>query len=148
MESLAQFFISKTEDAMDLPLPARQTPHSAGLDLHAKINVTIDMGARVLVPTGIKIALPFGYEAQIRGRSGLALKHGVTLANGVGTIDADYRGEIHALLTNHGQAPFVINQGDRIAQMVIAKVAMVDFVEVETLEDTSRGTKGFGSTGV
>lgn len=130
-----------------LPRPSRQTPQSAGMDLYAATSTTIQKGARVLVPLGIKIALPFGYEAQIRPRSGLALKHGITVLNTPGTIDADYRGELQVLLINHGDADFVVTRGDRIAQMVITKVEMVDFIPVDTLPDSIRGHGGYGSTG-
>jgi len=143
-----KFFVKKTEDALDLPLPARGTLQSAGLDLYAKINITIKKGERTLVPCGIKVSLPFGYEAQVRPRSGLALKHGVTVLNSPGTIDADYRGEVGVILINHGSEDFVINRGDRIAQMVIAKVEMMEPVEVDELPETERGNGGFGSTGV
>jgi len=142
-----QFLLSRTEDALDLPIPTRQTPGSAGMDLHAKIDITIKKGERSLVPTGIKLALPFGYEAQVRPRSGLALKHGVTVLNTPGTIDADYRGEIGVILANFGAEDFCVARGDRIAQMVIAKVEMVAFEEVENLPDSLRGTGGYGSTG-
>ena len=142
-----QFLISRTENALDLALPTRQTPQSAGLDLHANISVTISKGERTLVPTGIKVALPLGYEAQVRPRSGLALKHGITVLNAPGTIDADYRGEIGVLLINHGVEDFTIQRGDRIAQLVIAKVEMIDFQEVDELPDTPRGNGGYGSTG-
>ena len=101
-----------------------------------------------MIPTGIKIALPFGYEAQLRPRSGLALKHGITVLNTPGTIDADYRGELHVLLINHGDVDFEITRGDRIAQLVIAKVEMIDFTEVDDLSDTQRGAGGYGSTGL
>jgi len=141
------FLISRTANALDLPLPTRQTPQSAGLDLHANISVTILKGERTLVPTGIKVALPFGYEAQVRPRSGLALKHGITVLNAPGTIDADYRGEVGVLLINHGAQDFVIQRGDRIAQLVIAKVEMIDFQEADELPDTLRGDGGYGSTG-
>jgi len=143
-----QFLISKTDDALDMPLPSRQTAQSAGFDLHSKVNATIKKGERILIPTGIKISLPFGYEAQIRPRSGLALKHGVTLVNSPGTIDADYRGEIGIILINLGERDFTITRGDRIAQMVIAKVEMVDFEEIKELPASERGVGGFGSTGV
>jgi len=142
-----QFQITRTPDATDLPLPSRQTPQSAGLDLHAKIDATIKKGERVLVPTGIRIALPFGYEAQIRPRSGLALKHGISMVNAPGTIDADYRGEVGVILINFGNEDFHINCGDRIAQMIIAKVEMIEFEEVTDLPDTIRGAGGYGSTG-
>lgn len=142
--------IERTDDAKDLPIPARQTPQSAGVDLHAKITeaVTIRKGECVLIPTGIKIALPFGYEAQVRSRSGLALNHGVVVLNSPGTIDADYRGELKVLLINHGVEAFEIKRGDRIAQLVFAKVEMFNFEEVEKLPETARGEGGYGSTGV
>ena len=142
-----QFQITRTEDAKDLPLPTRQTPQSAGLDLHAKISTTIKPGERTLMPTGIRAALPFGFEAQIRPRSGLALKHGITVLNTPGTIDADYRGEIGVVLINLGSEDFTIQRGDRIAQMVIVKVEMANFTEVDELPDTRRGEGGYGSTG-
>jgi len=143
-----RFCVKRTEDALDLPLPTRGTPLSAGLDLHAKINITIKKGERALVPTGIRVALPFGYEAQVRSRSGLALKHGITVLNSPGTIDADYRGEVAVLLINHGGEDFAITRGDRIAQMVVNKVEMIVFEAVDELPDSVRGEGGFGSTGV
>jgi dUTP pyrophosphatase len=141
--------LERTSDAKDLPIPARGTPQAAGVDLHAKISesVTISKGECVLIPTGIKIALPLGCEAQVRSRSGLALNHGVVVLNSPGTVDADYRGEIKVLLINHGIADFTINRGDRIAQMVISKVEMLDFQEVADLPATTRGEGGYGSTG-
>ena len=141
--------IERTSDAKDLPVPKRQTQQAAGVDLHAKITdkVTISKGECVLIPTGIKIALPFGYEAQIRSRSGLALKHGVVVLNSPGTIDADYRGEIKVLLVNHGVTSFDIKRGDRIAQMIFAKVEMMEFNEMEELPSSERGEGGYGSTG-
>jgi len=130
-------------------LPKYQTENSAGMDLYAAIEspIILKPRARYLVPTGISIALPVGYEAQIRGRSGLAAKSGISIANGVGTIDADFRGEIHAIIINHGLDEFIINPGDRIAQMIIAKFDQVLWDEVEELEATKRGASGFGSTG-
>jgi len=142
-----QFLITRTANALDLPLPTRQTPQSAGLDLHANISTTIPKGERTLVPVGVRVALPFGYEAQVRPRSGLALKHGITVLNTPGTIDADYRGELCVLLINHGAADFAVNRGDRIAQLVIAKVEMAEFTEVDELPDTQRGDGEYGSTG-
>jgi dUTP pyrophosphatase len=132
-----------------LPLPSYQTAHAAGLDLVAAVEapVTLAPGERVLVPTGIAIALPEGFEAQVRPRSGLAAHDGVTLLNTPGTIDADYRGEIRVILINHGAAPFAVTRGLRIAQMVIAPVAHAALVEVTALDDTARGAGGFGSTG-
>lgn len=132
------------------PLPAYATPQSAGMDLRANIDESIvlhPMGRR-LVPTGLFMALPAGFEAQIRPRSGLALKHGITVLNTPGTIDADYRGEIMVLLINFSQTDFVINDGERIAQMVIAKHENAEFIEVETLDETERGAGGYGHTGV
>lgn len=135
----------------DLPLPAYETAGSAGMDLRAAVPedapVTLAPGGRALVPTGLKIALPPGHEAQVRPRSGLALKHGVTCLNSPGTIDADYRGEVGVILINHGSDPFVVRRGERIAQMVVAPVLQVALVEAETLDETARGAGGFGSTG-
>lgn len=130
-----------------LPLPAYQTPHSAGMDLMAAEDAELAPGARVGVGTGLAIALPDGYEAQVRPRSGLAARHGVTLVNTPGTIDADYRGEIRILLINHGAEPFVVRRGDRIAQLVVAPVTRAVWQEVRELGDTERGAGGFGSTG-
>lgn len=132
------------------PLPAYATPQSAGMDLRANIDESIVLHPmeRQLVPTGLFMALPAGFEAQIRPRSGLALKHGITVLNTPGTIDADYRGEIMVLLINFSQTDFVINDGERIAQMVIAKHENAEFIEVETLDETERGAGGYGHTGV
>lgn len=129
------------------------TEGSAGLDLFALLppdqpTLTIAPGERKLVPTGIAIALPPGYEAQVRPRSGLALKHGITVVNSPGTIDADYRGELGVVLINHGQATFSIQSGDRIAQLVVAPVTMVDLVEATELDASARGAGGYGSTGM
>lgn len=131
------------------PLPEYATPQSAGMDLRANISesVTLNPLERRLIPTGLHIALPIGYEAQIRPRSGLALKHGITVLNSPGTIDADYRGELMTLLINLSQEPFVINPGERIAQMVVARHEQVDFVVVDELDDTERGAGGYGHTG-
>lgn len=131
------------------PLPEYATPQSAGMDLRANIpeSVTLNPLERRLIPTGLHIALPVGYEAQIRPRSGLALKHGITVLNSPGTIDADYRGELMTLLINLSQEPFVINPGERIAQMVVARHEQVDFVLVDELDDTERGAGGYGHTG-
>ncbi len=141
--------IQRLAHARDLPLPAYATPHAAGLDLRAAVEdeIVLHVGERALVPTGIAIALPQGYEAQVRPRSGLALKHGITVLNAPGTIDADYRGEIKVILVNLGDAPFVIRRGERIAQLVVAPVAHVRWLEVEALPETERGAGGFGSTG-
>ena len=132
------------------PLPTFATPQSAGMDLRANIEepIVLHPMERRLVPTGLFMALPVGYEAQIRPRSGLALKHGITVLNTPGTIDADYRGEIMVLLINFSQQDFVINDGERIAQMVLAKHEQCDFIEVEKLDETERGAGGYGHTGV
>jgi len=133
----------------DLPLPKFETALAAGADLRAALSEDMSLapGERALVPTGFAMALPAGYEAQIRPRSGLAYKHGITCLNTPGTIDADYRGEVKVLLINHGQDAFTITRGERIAQMVIAPITQPDFVQVEILDDTARGAGGFGSTG-
>ena len=133
----------------DLPLPAYATAHSAGMDLLAAVSepVVLAPGARKLVPTGIAIALPEGYEAQVRPRSGLALKNGVTLLNSPGTIDADYRGEVGVILVNLSDQPFTVERGMRIAQMVIGRYAQAQWQEVDNLDETARGAGGFGSTG-
>lgn len=132
------------------PLPAYATEQSAGMDLRANISEPIVLRPlqRQLIPTGIYIALPEGYEAQVRPRSGLALKKGVTVLNAPGTIDADYRGEVGVVLVNLSQEDFVVNDGERIAQMVVARCEKADFIEVETLDDTERGEGGYGHTGV
>lgn len=132
------------------PLPAYATPQSAGMDLRANISqpVTLRPMERRLIPTGLYIALPQGYEAQIRPRSGLALKHGVTVLNSPGTIDADYRGELMVLLVNLSAEDFVVNDGERIAQMVVARHETVGFAEVSELDETERGAGGYGHTGV
>jgi dUTP pyrophosphatase len=133
----------------DLPLPRYASEDAAGLDLLAAIDEPVELapGMRKLIPTGISIALPRGYEAQVRPRSGLALKHGIGLLNSPGTIDADYRGEIAVILINHGEAAFAIARGDRIAQLVVAPVTRLSWAEREKLPDSARGTSGFGSTG-
>lgn len=133
----------------DVPLPSYETAHSAGMDLRAAVPapLTLAPGGRALIPTGLHIALPDGYEAQIRARSGLAWKHGIALVNAPGTIDADYRGEIKVIVVNLGDAPFVINRGDRIAQMLFAPVVRGTWTEVDELDDTVRGHGGFGHTG-
>lgn len=130
-----------------LPLPAYETPGAAGMDLRAAEDMTLKPGARCLMPTGIAIALPEGFEAQVRPRSGLAVKHGVTVLNAPGTVDCDYRGEIKVPLINLGEADFVIHRGDRIAQMVIAPVVRIAWRQVALLEETTRGEGGFGSSG-
>ena len=133
----------------NFPSPNYKTSGSAGMDLYANIEDSIILKPfdRVLVPTGIYLAIPEGYEGQVRARSGLALKHGICLANGIGTIDSDYRGEIGVILVNLGKDDYVINRGDRIAQMVFLKYEKVELIEIDTLDDTKRGTGGFGHTG-
>lgn len=132
-----------------LELPSYETDGSAGMDLRAAITdlITVAPGARELIPTGICIALPIGTEAQIRPRSGLAIRNGISMVNSPGTIDADYRGEIQVILINHGQDDFIINRGDRIAQMVISPVLQAQWKQVDTLNETQRGDGGFGHTG-
>ncbi|KQW86403.1 dUTP diphosphatase [Brevundimonas sp. Root1279] len=143
--------VERLPHAADLPLPGYETAGSAGMDLRAAVAedapLTLAPGARALVPTGLKIALEPGFEAQVRPRSGLALKHGLTCLNSPGTVDSDYRGEVGVILINHGQEPFVIQRGERIAQMVIARYEQAAMVEVEALDETARGAGGFGSTG-
>ncbi len=132
----------------DLPLPCYMTKQAAGMDLTAAVEaeVTILPGERMLIPTGVTVALPEGYEAEIRPRSGLALRHGVTLVNTPGTIDADYRGEVGIILINHGQAPFIVRRGDRIVQMVVHRVCRVRWALSGELSPTERGDGGFGHT--
>ena len=143
--------VERLPHAEGLPLPGYETAGSAGMDLRAALAeeapVTLAPVARTLVPTGLKIALEPGFEAQVRPRSGLALKQGITCLNSPGTIDSDYRGEVGVILINHGQEPFVIRRGERIAQLVIARCEQAAMVEVGTLDDTARGAGGFGSTG-
>lgn len=143
--------VQRLPHAEGLPLPAYQTAEAAGLDLLAAVPdaepLTLAPGKSAMVPTGLAIALPPGFEAQVRPRSGLAAKHGVTVLNSPGTIDADYRGEIKVILINHGEAPFVIRRGERIAQMVVAPVVQAALVPVASLSETDRGAGGFGSTG-
>ena len=141
--------IARRPAARDLPLPERATPGSAGYDLHAAVetDVVVAPGARTLIPAGFAIALPAGYEAQIRPRSGLALEHGIVLPNAPGTIDSDYRGEVKIILLNTGEKAFTVKRGDRIAQLVVAPVTRAAFEEVETLPDSARGRGGFGHSG-
>jgi dUTP pyrophosphatase len=141
--------IKKMPGAGDLPLPSYQTEHSAGMDLLASVDgqMVVQAGKWALVPTGISIELPEGYEAQVRPRSGLAAKHGISLVNTPGTVDADYRGEIKVILINFGEGPFTIKRGDRIAQMVINEVVRAELIHVEELNGTKRGGGGFGHTG-
>ncbi len=142
--------LKKLDNFKDLDLPAYETNLAAGVDLRAAIegNLVLEPGTRSLIATGLAMALPAGYEAQIRPRSGLAYKHGISVVNSPGTIDADYRGEVKILLINHGDTPFTIERGDRIAQMVIAPVTQANFMVVDTLSETKRGSGGYGSTGV
>lgn len=149
MSSPITISVTRLPHAQDLALPAYATEHSAGMDLLAAVKepVTLDTGERALIPTGLSIALPDGYEAQIRPRSGLALKNGVSLVNAPGTIDADYRGEIGVIVINFGWEPFTIERGMRIAQMVIAPYTRAQFSEVVELPTSDRGEGGFGSTG-
>jgi dUTP pyrophosphatase len=140
----------KLPHASDLPLPAYETSQAAGMDIRAALESPIKLqpGERTLIPTGLQMALPYGYEAQIRPRSGLAIKNGITMLNSPGTIDADYRGEVKVIAINHGQEVVTFEHGDRIAQMVIAPVVQLNIVEVDQLDETKRGDGGFGSTGV
>ncbi len=147
--SLLPVPVLRLAHAADLPLPAYATPGSAGIDLPAAVEgpVILAPGERMAVPTGLCLALPHGYEAQLRPRSGLALHHGIGLLNAPGTIDSDYRGEIMAILVHHGTVPFTIERGMRIAQMVIAPVTRIALRETSALDSTPRGAGGFGSTG-
>lgn len=142
--------VTQLPNAEGLPLPSYATAGAAGMDLSAANDrdITINPGARALIPTGIAIALPVGFEAQVRPRSGLALKKGITVLNSPGTIDADYRGEIGVVLINHGHEEFVVKRGDRIAQLVISRYDRVAWRQTETLNETDRGAGGFGSTGI
>lgn len=146
--SLIEF--KKLSHAKDLPLPSYESISAAGMDIRAALEqaITLKAGERTLIPTGLKMALPKGFEAQIRPRSGLAIRNGITMLNSPGTIDADYRGEVKVIVINHGQEDFVVNHGDRIAQMVIAPVVQLPIKEVSELDETDRGEGGFGSTGV
>lgn len=141
--------VKRLRPESQLPLPTYMTTSAAGMDLYADLaeDLVLQPGARTLVPTGIAIALPEGYEAQIRPRSGLALKHGIALVNAPGTIDPDYRGEIGVILINHGSEPFTIRKGERIAQMIFAPFARALFRVTDELDDTARGDGGFGHTG-
>ena len=152
MSATIKVDIKQLPHAEGLALPAYQSADAAGMDLLAAVPAETPLilapGKYAMVPTGLTIALPPGYEAQVRPRSGLAAKHGITVLNSPGTVDADYRGEINVLLINHGEAPFPILRGERIAQMVIAQVAQAQLVAVTELSSTDRGSGGFGSTGV
>ena len=151
MSAIVKVDIRQLPHGEGLPLPAYQSADAAGLDLLAAVPeeapLILSPGKYAKVPTGLTIALPSGYEAQVRPRSGLAAKHGVTVLNSPGTVDADYRGEVSVLLINHGDAPFPIRRGERIAQMVIAPVAQAQLVAVASLSTTDRGSGGYGSTG-
>jgi len=138
-----------TNRCSDLPLPARASTDAAGIDLRAAIDapIVLEPGKRSLIPTGISIAMPPALEAQVRPRSGLAIRHGVTLLNSPGTIDADYRGEIAVILINHGEEPFEVRRGDRIAQLVFSSIVACELVPVDQLPDSPRGEGGFGSSG-
>jgi len=144
-----QVAIKRLPHSEGLELPFYATEHAAGMDLRAAVEeeVVLDPGQHTLVPTGLAMALPEGFEAQVRPRSGLALKHGITVLNSPGTVDADYRGEVGVILINHGDTPFHIRRGERIAQMIVAPVTRAELFEVEQLPDTARGEGGFGSSG-
>jgi dUTP pyrophosphatase len=142
--------IKRLEHAEDLPLPRYESAGASGLDLRAAVQeeITLHPGEIKLIPTGMVFSIPPGFEAQIRPRSGLALKHGIGMVNAPGTIDSDYRGEVGVIMTNWGPAPFKIKRGDRIAQMIIARVYRAEFVETDCLDNTRRGPGGFGHSGV
>lgn len=142
--------IRRLPGAQDLPLPAAASPGSAGLDLRAAVpgDLVLQPGERALVPTGLVLEIPAGWEGQIRPRSGLALRHGIGLANAPGTVDSDYRGEVGVILLNGGTEPFAIRRGDRIAQLLVARTEPIEWEEVEDLDASSRGEGGFGSTGL
>jgi len=147
MPDTASVRIRRLPHGDGLPLPAYATPGAAGMDVVAAEDVTLAPGARHAVATGFSLAIPEGYEIQVRPRSGLALKHGITVPNTPGTIDSDYRGEVKVILINHGAEPFSVHRGDRIAQLVLAPVTLAVWLEVVELDDTARGAGGFGSTG-
>ena len=149
-ENRIKIYFKKLDHAKNLPLPAYESDEAAGMDIRAALEEprTLKPGERDLIPTGLQMALPVGYEAQIRPRSGLAYKHGITMLNTPGTIDSDYRGEVKVLAINHGDEPYKIEHGDRIAQMVIAPVYQPQIEETDSLPETNRGKGGFGSTGV
>jgi dUTP pyrophosphatase len=151
LNTITNVRITRLAHAQDLPLPSYQSALAAGLDLIAAVAagspIAIAPGARALVPTGIAIALPAGFEAQVRPRSGLAAKHGLTVLNSPGTIDADYRGEIQVILINHGAESVKVARGMRIAQLVVSTLTRATFIETVSLDETTRGSGGFGSTG-
>ena len=140
----------RPKEDVDIPLPRYMTPHASGMDICAAVKEPVELspGEIVLVPTGLAMAVPPGFEAQIRPRSGLAVRHGISLINSPGTIDSDYRGEVGVALINLGSSPYTIRRGDRIAQMVIHKVCQADLMEVDILDKSSRDTGGFGHTGI
>jgi len=145
-----KIFIKKLNHGKDLPLPCYMTNGAAGMDLYACVDeeVVIEPAKIKLIPTGISMSMPEGYEAQIRPRSGLAAKHGISIVNTPGTIDSDYRGEIKIIMINFGDKPFLVKRGDRIAQMVINKIETPEVIETDNLNETERGEGGFGSTGL
>lgn len=149
---MATIRLRRLPHGADLPLPAYETSGAAGMDLRAALAgaapLVLESGARALVPTGLVLQIPDGFEAQVRPRSGLAARHGVTVLNSPGTVDSDYRGEVKVILINHGDAALAIGHGDRIAQLVIAPVTRAVLVEAAALDETSRGAGGFGSTGI
>lgn len=149
MEPVVKILRLRPGEDADIPLPRYMTPDSAGMDICAAVreDTVLDKGAIALLPTGLAFALPRGYEAQVRPRSGLAVKHGIGLINAPGTIDADYRGEIQIILANFGNEPYTVQRGDRIAQMIIAPVTKVEWVLSDALDETPRGEGGFGHTG-
>lgn len=149
MNSPVLRILRRTRNQPELPLPAYATSGSSGMDLAADVtdDLVIPPGGRAMVPTGMAFAIPIGFEVQVRPRSGLAAKAGVTVLNAPGTIDADYRGEVQVILVNLGDAPFTVRRGDRVAQAVVAPVTQVVVVEADALDDTPRGAGGFGSTG-
>ena len=139
-----------SDDTKDIPLPTYATPGSAGMDIHAAVQgeMVVKAGETTLIPTGFSMEIPIGFEAQIRPRSGLALKHSIGLMNSPGTIDSDYRGEVRIIFTNYGKSDFIVRRGDRIAQMVVARYERVEWLETRDLSETDRGSGGFGHTGV
>ena len=147
---MKEIIFKQLPHAKGLPLPRYESASAAGMDIRAAVDASIKLkpGARMLIPTGLQMSLPHGFEAQIRPRSGLALRNGITMLNSPGTIDADYRGEIKVIAINHGQEEFLVNYGDRIAQMVIAPVVQLPINRVDELDETDRGEGGFGSTGI
>ena len=142
--------ITQEPGCEDIPLPAYETEHAAGMDLRAAVqeSISLEPGARALVPTGIRVALPEGYEAQVRPRSGLAIRHGISMVNAPGTVDADFRGELRVILINHGEEPFTIRRGDRIAQMIVAPITRIAWQPAQDLPESTRGSGGFGHTGL